>query len=79
MNVLSTIGLVIGGILFIVVSLVRVLHDLLLRGPHDAPTSESCGGLDGADADDSPSFAALDGGGAREREVEAAGSVQPGP
>jgi hypothetical protein len=40
MNIVTAIVLIIGALAFLVLGLVRVLHDLLERGPYDAPLVE---------------------------------------
>jgi hypothetical protein len=37
MHIVTTIVLTIGALAFLVLGLIRVLHDLLERGPYDAP------------------------------------------
>jgi hypothetical protein len=40
MHIVTTFVLTIGALAFLVLGLVRVLHDLLERGPYDAPLVE---------------------------------------
>ena len=40
MHIVTAIVLIIGALAFLVLGLVRVLHDLLERGPYDAPLVE---------------------------------------
>ena len=41
MHIVTAILLTIGALAFLVLGLVRVLHDLLERGPYDAPLVEA--------------------------------------
>jgi hypothetical protein len=40
MHIVTAIVLTIGALAFLVLGLIRVLHDLLQRGPYDAPLVE---------------------------------------
>jgi hypothetical protein len=40
MHIITAIVLTIGALAFLVLGLIRVLHDLLERGPYDAPLVE---------------------------------------
>jgi hypothetical protein len=50
MHIVTTIVLTIGALAFLVLGLIRVLHELLERGPYDAPLVEESPCQDGSAA-----------------------------
>jgi hypothetical protein len=56
MHIVTAIVLTIGALAFLVLGLIRVLHDLLERGPYDAPLVEE------SPRQDDPAAWSMDGG-----------------